>query len=49
MTEFLIRHFVKNYEQTEELEVRTRYGTLASLVGIFCNVLLFAAKAVIGF
>ena len=48
MTEFLIRHFVKDYEQTEELEVRTRYGTLASLVGIFCNVLLFAAKAVIG-
>ena len=48
MTEFLIRHFVKDYEKTEELEVRTRYGTLASLVGIFCNVLLFAAKAVIG-
>ena len=48
MTEFLIRHFVKDYEHTEEVSVRTRYGTLASVVGIFCNVLLFAAKAVIG-
>ena len=48
MTEFLIRHFVKDYEQTEKVSVRTRYGTLASVVGIFCNVLLFAAKAVIG-
>ena len=48
MTEFLIRHFVKDYEHTEEVSVRTQYGTLASVVGIFCNVLLFAAKAVIG-
>lgn len=48
MTEFLIRHFVKDYEQTEKVSVRTQYGTLASVVGIFCNVLLFAAKAVIG-
>ena len=48
MTEFLIRHFVKDYEQIEKVSVRTQYGTLASVVGIFCNVLLFAAKAVIG-
>lgn len=49
MTEFLIRHFIKEYEQTEKVSVRTSYGTLASVVGIFCNVLLFAVKAAIGF
>lgn len=48
MTEFLIRHFVKDYEQVEKVSVRTRYGMLASVVGIFCNVLLFAVKAAVG-
>ena len=48
MTEFLVKHFVKQYEQTEKEEVRTSYGVLASMVGIFCNILLFAAKLFIG-
>ena len=48
MTDFLVKHFVKNHEQVEEDEVRTEYGTLASGVGIFCNLLLFAAKLMIG-
>ena len=29
-------------------EVRTSYGILASIVGIFCNLLLFGAKLFIG-
>ena len=41
MTEFLVKHFVKDYEKTEKVSVRTGYGILASMVGIFCNVLLF--------
>ena len=49
MTEFLVRHFVKNYEETEKVSVRTAYGVLASVVGIFCNVFLFAVKWMIGF
>lgn len=49
MTEFLVRRFVKNYENVEEVSVRTAYGVLASMVGIFCNVLLFAVKWAIGF
>lgn len=49
MTEFLVRQFVKNYENVEEVSVRTAYGVLASMVGIFCNVLLFAVKWAIGF
>ena len=42
MTEFLVRTFVRGYEDTQSSEVRTRYGTLASVVGIVCNALLFA-------
>ena len=49
MTEFLVRRFVKNYENTEEVQVRTAYGVLASIVGICCNILLFAVKFMIGF
>ena len=48
MTEFLVKHFVKRYEQTEKEEVRTSYGVLASMGGICCNILLFAAKLFIG-
>ena len=48
MNDFLVRKFVKNYEQTEDVKVRTSYGVLSSIVGIFCNVLLFAAKFLIG-
>ncbi|MGN0371184.1 MAG: cation diffusion facilitator family transporter [Enterocloster sp.] len=48
MTDFLVKHFVKNYEKTDEVEVRTAYGTLASIVGICCNILLFTAKMIIG-
>ena len=48
MTDFLVKHFVKNYDQVDEIQVRTQYGTLASMVGIGCNMLLFAAKLFIG-
>ncbi len=48
MTEFLVKRFVKNYERTNEAKVRTAYGVLASLVGICCNVLLFAVKLLTG-
>lgn len=49
MTEFLVHKFVKNCEEIGEDQVRTSYGVLASVVGIFCNVLLFAVKFTIGF
>lgn len=48
MTDFLVKHFVKDYEDIEKMSVRTAYGVLASIVGIFCNVLLFVAKFIIG-
>lgn len=49
MTDFLVRHFVKDYEDVEKVSVRTAYGVLSSVVGIFCNVILFAVKGMIGF
>ena len=49
MTEFLIKHFIKDYKEVEKVSVRTAYGVLASIVGIFCNVFLFVVKFVVGF
>lgn len=48
MTDFLVKCFIKDYENTEKMSVRTAYGILASIVGIFCNVLLFGIKFTIG-
>lgn len=44
MVELLVHRFVADYEQTENAKVRTAYGVLGSMVGIFCNLLLFACK-----
>ena len=48
MTNFLVKRFVKDYEQIDQVSVRTSYGVMASIVGILCNVLLFAVKGTIG-
>lgn len=48
MTDFLVHKFIKDGTNIESTEVRTRYGMLASVVGIFCNVLLFSVKLTIG-
>ena len=48
MIEFLIRHWVRDYENTEDAGVRTSYGIFASSVGIIVNVLLSAVKFTIG-
>lgn len=48
MTNFLVKHFVKDYENIESNAVRTSYGILASVIGIICNVFLFIVKFIIG-
>lgn len=48
MTEFIIRKFVPDHENTQDSVVRTRYGSVASVVGILCNILLFAGKLAAG-
>lgn len=49
MTEFLVRKLVKDYEQTDNPQVRTAYGMMAGIVGICCNLILFGAKIGVGF
>lgn len=48
MTQFLIQHFVPDYRNTGDSAVRTAYGRLAGIVGILCNLLLFAGKFTAG-
>ena len=48
MTAWLIRHFIKNHRNVHDYAVRERYGTLASITGIVCNLLLAALKFVMG-
>lgn len=48
MVELLIKKFVKNYDDVTNEKVRSSYGTLSSLVGIVCNILLFVVKFMMG-
>ncbi len=48
MTSLLVKLFVKDYQQTDSAQVRTRYGLMASVVGICCNIVLFTAKLLTG-
>jgi len=48
MTELLSRLFVKNYKDAQSPAVRTAYGTMVSVTGIVLNLILFAAKFVVG-
>jgi len=48
MTGFLLRKFVPDYENTGDPNVHTAVGKLSGLVGIVCNILLFAAKFLAG-
>lgn len=48
MTNFLLRRFVPDYQNTADPAVRERYGKLAGVTGILCNALLFAIKLLAG-
>ncbi|MDN5378798.1 MAG: hypothetical protein PWQ76_1053 [Clostridiales bacterium] len=48
MIKFLVRKFVPNYEKTSDKNVREAYGTLGGVLGIICNIFLFALKLSIG-
>lgn len=45
---FLVRRFIKNYQDTKDANVRTNVGRLSGIVGIFSNLFLFVIKFVIG-
>ncbi len=44
MTNFLLKTFVKDHEQTNSSEVREKYGAFAGTVGIIVNIFLFIGK-----
>lgn len=48
MTNFLVRKFIKNPEDKNNPKVREKYGTLSSIVGIVCNIILFILKYIMG-
>lgn len=48
MTNFLVKRFVRDYEEIEKVSVRAQYGILSSMVGIFCNIFLAVAKLMAG-
>ena len=45
MRKFLIRVFIKDYENVKNAKVRERYGILAGVVGIITNLILSASKS----
>ena len=45
---FLVRRFIKNYQDTKDASVRTSVGKLSGIVGILNNLFLFVIKFMIG-
>ena len=48
ITNYLIKTFVKDNENVDNIKVRNTYGNLAGAIGILVNVLLFAIKLSVG-
>lgn len=48
MTDFLLRRFVKDHQNTDNPTVHTAIGKLAGATGIICNILLFIGKLIVG-
>ncbi len=48
MTNWLIHRFIKDYKQVKDDQVRARYGTLSSFLGIGINLCLFIVKMILG-
>jgi len=48
MSNFIIRKFIKNYDDVKNTTVREAYGKLGSIVGIIANIILSVSKISIG-
>ena len=48
MTNLLLKIFIKNNKNTADPEIRRKYISLGSIVGVFCNIILFLIKFSIG-
>lgn len=49
ISSLLVRLFIKNPEDIKDSRVRQSYGTLGSIVGIICNLILCTLKITVGF
>ena len=48
MTNLLLRLFVREYKDSKQPRVRSAVGKMSGVVGIICNILLFAMKLAVG-
>lgn len=48
MIKLIIRKFIKNHENVSDGNVRKSYGILSGVLGIICNIILFAVKLITG-
>jgi len=48
MIKLLIRWFIPQYTDTDDKDVREKYGILAGVLGIICNLFLFILKLCLG-
>ncbi|MBE6635255.1 MAG: cation transporter [Ruminococcaceae bacterium] len=48
MFDFLLKIFIKDYDKTENKDVRSKYGIFSSIVGVICNVILAGIKLLAG-
>lgn len=48
MIPYLVKLLIKDYENTQDVNVRQSYGILSGVLGIICNLLLFAIKSIAG-
>lgn len=48
MIKFIVRKTIKDYQNTKDQTVREKYGILGGVLGIICNIFLFALKFTIG-
>ena len=48
MTNLLLRLFVRDHQDPKQPRVRSKVGKLSGIVGILCNIVLFALKLAVG-
>ena len=49
MIKILIKKFIADYDDTDNKDVRQKYGILAGVLGMICNLLLVVVKLISGF
>ena len=48
LIQLIVKKFIRNSDDTGNPEVRKKYGMLGGVMGIICNLILFAIKFSVG-